>query len=158
MLPAQQRFHAGNAAAGDIPLGLIVKPELLALERVPQARLQRQALERIGIELLRIELKVVLSLRLRLIHGDIGILGQRLLIQAILRVGADADARRDAKFLAHQRKGLGGGRENFLCDDCRVFFVLQFRQQNDEFIPAERATVSLSRTQPFSRLATSLSS
>src|ERR1700733_1168383 len=111
-----------------------MKSEFIALERVPQARLERKALERIGIELLRIELEVVLSLRLRLIHGDIGILGQRLLILAILRVGADADARSHPEFLPHQGKGPGGGRENLLGDDCGVFFVLEFRQQNDELI------------------------
>jgi hypothetical protein len=49
VLPAQERFHAGDAAADNVALGLIVQPELLALERVPQTRFQRQPLERIGV-------------------------------------------------------------------------------------------------------------
>ena len=63
--PAQQRLHTGNLATGDIPLRLVVKEKLIALDRVPQARFERE-------------------------HGDIGVLGVRLLIQAIFRVGAVA--------------------------------------------------------------------
>ena len=104
-----------------------MKAKLIALERVPQARFQGEALERVGIELLGIELEVVLSLCFRLIHRNVGILGQRLLIQAIVRVRADADTRRDAKFLTHQGKGPRGGGEYFLGNDRSVLFVRQFR-------------------------------
>ncbi|MOA07104.1 hypothetical protein D3C78_1267830 [compost metagenome] len=45
MVPAQERFHAGNATTANISLGLVVKLELVALQRVAQAQLQRHPLQ-----------------------------------------------------------------------------------------------------------------
>src|ERR1019366_2785849 len=137
MLPAQQRFHACYLAAGDIPLGLIVKLKFAALECTSQARLQGEPFERVRIELLRTELEFVLTVLLGLIHRDIGVFRQRLLVVAVLRIGADADTRGDTKVLAQQNKRLGDRNKQFLSHGRCEFLVRQFSQQHHEFIAAQ---------------------
>ena len=137
----------------DIPLGLVVELEFVALERMPQARFQRQTLERVGVELLGIELEVVLAFFLGLVHRDIGVLRQRLLVQAVVRIGADADAGGDAKLLADQREGLGDRRREFSARRSRHTFPRPARgSSTTNSSPPRRATVSLSRRQVLSRL------
>ena len=50
MLPAYQRFDAGNEAAAHIDLRLVMQQEFAALDRSPQARLERQPLERMQVQ------------------------------------------------------------------------------------------------------------
>jgi hypothetical protein len=57
-----------------------------------------------GVELLRIELEIVLALLLGLVHGDVGLLGQDLLVLAVLWVGADPDAGRDTELLTEEHE------------------------------------------------------
>jgi hypothetical protein len=129
MLPAKQRFHARYATAADMAFGLIVQPKLIVFERMPQPRFQSEPFEGIGVQGRGVELKVVLAFSLRLIHRDIRVLGQRLLIEPIMRIGADADTRGDAKFVPDKGKRLCEDSQNLLCDRCGVLRIAQIRQQ-----------------------------
>src|SRR5882724_125238 len=111
-----------------------MQAKLVTLEGVPQARFQGETLEGVRIQLFGIELKVVLALRLCLIHRDIGILGQGLLVLPVLRIDADADTRGDSKLMTDEGKRLADDGQYLLRYGCRVLPVLQFRQQHDEFI------------------------
>src|ERR1700693_5100548 len=114
MLPTQQSLHTRYPATRNIPLGLIVKLKFAALERMPQARLQREPLERVRIQLLGVKLKIVLAVLLGLIHRDIGVFRESLLIKAVARISADADARGYTKFLSQQQIRFADGVDYFL--------------------------------------------
>ena len=64
---------------------------------------------------------------------------QRLGVRAVGRVHGDTDARRDMQVLAgdpvrHRHRG-----EQFVGAECRVGCARHFRQQDDEFVPAQPA-------------------
>jgi hypothetical protein len=46
MVPPRQGLHAGDATMADIPFGLVVEAQFVALQRVPQARLDCKPLQR----------------------------------------------------------------------------------------------------------------
>ena len=92
MLPANQGFHAGDAAAAQVDDRLIVQHELFALERAPQAGLEHRVLERRSGRFVRVELVGVLALLLRPVHRDVGVLQQCRRVGCVVRIDADADA------------------------------------------------------------------
>src|SRR5713226_7147787 len=98
MLPTDQRFHTREVSRLHVYLRLVVEQKLIALERVAQAGFQRQTLKRMGIDLGGIELVIVFTVILGQIHGDIGMLHQRLLVLAVLGISTDADAGGDMVF------------------------------------------------------------
>jgi hypothetical protein len=51
MAPADERLDAGHAAGAKVDLGLVEDLDLAALERVAQARLEREALLRELVQL-----------------------------------------------------------------------------------------------------------
>ncbi len=120
-----------------VALRLVVETELAAFERVPQARLQREALERVGVERLGVELEVVLALELGLVHRDVGVLRERLLVLPVRGMDRDADARRDADLVPHQRERSGDRREHVLRHRRRVPHLRHFGQQRDELVSAQ---------------------
>ncbi len=137
MAPAQQGLHAGDAAAPDVPLGLVLEFEFAEFQRVPQAGLEVETLERMRVQLLGIELEIVLAHLLGLVHRDVGVLRERPLVQAVLRIGADPDADRDAELLADQQERAGHRGEDLLSDGHDVLPVVEFRKQDDELVAAQ---------------------
>ena len=85
MVPAQQRLDAGDLAGRHIDLRLIVQRELVALQRAAQRGLQRQALDRLRLDLLGEEAEAVLAVFLGEVHRHVGVLGQRLHVGAVGR-------------------------------------------------------------------------
>ncbi len=106
VIPANQRLSAGDAAAAQFDLRLVVQDKLLALERVAQLRLKRQALERLGVHIGRVKLVAITTLALGAREGDIGIGGDARHVLAIVRAETDPGAGGEKDFLAIEREGL----------------------------------------------------
>jgi len=92
MPPAHQRLDPGQLAASEVELRLIVQHQLIARHRAAQGVLHHQALERARGQLRGKELVVVAPLRLRLIHGKVGVLEQVIDVITILWIKCNADA------------------------------------------------------------------
>ena len=99
-----------TAAGGEVDLRLVEEPELVALERLAQVALERQALQRAGVHRRRAELEAVASQLLGAVHGDVGAGQQRLGVVAVGREEADADAGGDVEPLAVDLDRPGDGR------------------------------------------------
>ena len=93
--PAQQGFDAGDQAAAQIDLGLVVQGQFIALDGMAQGGFHLQVSQGLGIHRLVVECEGVAPGVLGAVHGGVGVLQQGVAILAILRVKADADARRD---------------------------------------------------------------
>jgi hypothetical protein len=74
--PAQQRFGADHAPAGERDLGLQVQVEALFVERDPDPVLHHQALVGGGVHGRRIELEVAAPLALGHVHRGVGVAHQ----------------------------------------------------------------------------------
>ncbi len=76
MAPADQRFHAQQASGAQIHDRLVFEEELLLVDGPADIRFQAQPLVQ-HILHLRLEHRVpVLTRRLRVIHGDVGVTEQ----------------------------------------------------------------------------------
>jgi hypothetical protein len=137
VLIGKQRFDAGDVSGRKVDLRLIVQLELVALQCTAQTRFQRETLERVGVELLGIELKIVLSLSLRLVHRDVGVLHERRFVAAVLRISGDTHACRDSKLLPEQHQRTSNRCENLMRDGAGVIFLGDLRQQDDELVTAQ---------------------
>ncbi|MNP33505.1 hypothetical protein D3C76_1267470 [compost metagenome] len=74
---------------------------------------------------------------LGLVHRDIGVFLECLLVQAILWEDTDADAGGHPELLALEVEGPGNGAEDFLGGGCHVLVIGQLRQQDHEFVAAQ---------------------
>ena len=135
--PAQQGFHAGDLAGGQIMLVLVVQAEFPMLQRLTQGDFQTHALQaQLAVGLL-VKVEFVATFFLGVIHGDVGRLEQRLLVFGILGITADAHTDGHAEFLAEQVIGLADGRQDAIGHDCQVALITLFRQQNHEFVTGQ---------------------
>ncbi len=110
---------------------------MIALERTAQRGLQRQPLDRLGLDLLGEETEAVLAVFLGKIHRHVGILGQRLRVVAVGRVHRDADRGRGVAFMAAQLQRLAEDGQQIAGD---VLDFIPFRgllENHDEFVAAE---------------------
>src|SRR4029077_15301832 len=99
-VPANQRFHSGDRLRAQVELRLIVKDELVMLQRLMQRSLECETFRRLSRQERRAELVAVSSRLFRLVQSRVGALQQRLRIVAVLRVEGDADAGGDVEFMA----------------------------------------------------------
>src|SRR5258706_6503725 len=90
-----------------------------------------------GVHLLRMVLKVVLAFLLGLVHRDVRVFHQRLLILAVPRIYADADAGRDANFLPENVERAGDFRKDLARHPGDIFGLAYVLQQYDELVAAE---------------------
>ena len=118
-------------------LRLIVQRELIAFEGAAQGGFQRQALDRLGLDLLGEEAETVLAVFLGEVHRHVGILGQRLHVATIRRVHGDADAGRGVALVAAQLQGLAEHRQQVAGDAFDVIALGDLLQNDDEFVAAE---------------------
>src|SRR5690606_34665330 len=121
----------------DVDLRLVLERELLALERTPKLRLEREPLDRQRARGLRVELKVVLALVLRAIHREVGFLHQRPRVVAVAGIERDADAGRDAALLTHDLDRLDRGGEQLARDLRGLRRTPNPLDEHDELIAAE---------------------
>ena len=113
-----------------------MQQEFIALDRPPEAGLQRQPLERMLVHLYRIELQIVLALLLGAVHRNVSVLQQRLLVMPVVGIDADADARRHVKFLAANQKRARYGIEYFLSHAGYLRGVGHILDQHHELVAA----------------------
>ena len=137
MVPAQQRLDAGDLPARHIDLGLIVQRKLVALQRAAQRGFQRQALDRLRLDLLGEEAEAVLAVFLGEIHRHVGVLGQRLHVGAVGRIHRDADRGRGVALVAAELQRLAQHRQQLAGDALDLVTFGGFFQDDDEFVAAE---------------------
>jgi hypothetical protein len=145
VVPAHQRFHAAQAVAHAVDLGLVVQLELLELDRAAQVALQLQLLGGVGAHV-GLEHHVVAAARaLGLVHGRVGV-GHELVGLALFRMQHDADRARDLQLLAHHVEGLGD-RAQHAVGGLRAFgaVVHAFEQQQELVAADARHGVALAR-------------
>ena len=137
VLPAHERFEAGELAGLHVELGLVVQDELARVgEGGAQLGDQRQAERAVVVEHPVVHRQPQMRL-LRDVHGDIRVLQQGLEIGAVLRRDGDADAGLDveAGSLEHERSGEFG--PDAPAQRLRVHRIGNVRQQDDELVTAE---------------------
>jgi hypothetical protein len=78
-------------------------------------------------------------MRLRVEQSSVGILQKCLSVRPVIRVHADADARRDAQILVLDAVWCSQCSEYFVGAEGRVIWAGHFREQNHEFIPTVTA-------------------
>ena len=85
MLPAHQRLDAGHRAGAHRDLGLVEKPQLIGVERAPDARAHDDPLlGRAAVDFGE-EREAVAPGILRAVHRDVGLLEQRRRVVAVVR-------------------------------------------------------------------------
>ena len=96
-----------------------------------------RALDAVGIHFRRIELVVVLAGGLGAVHGDVGILQQRLRIQTVVRIGGDADADAQLVFVAVDFERCRRFRQQALGDFTQLVRIVVILDQRQELIAAD---------------------
>ena len=91
MIPAQQSLGAGDGAAGQINLGLVVQHKLMPFQGHAQFGFDGLPGHGLITHVAGKKLVIVAAPLFRLVHGAIGMFDQSLGIQAIGRVRADAN-------------------------------------------------------------------
>ena len=134
MLPAHQRLHAGNLAAAQVDLRLVVEQEFVAFQRMVKAVFQHQPLHRPDVHFGGVVLGVVAAQFLGAVHGGIRVLQQRLPVLAVLGIGRDADAARDVQLASVDVERRGHRLEDFLRDHRHIVFFPDFRQDQDKLV------------------------
>lgn len=94
MLPTHQRLDTAHPAAHQVDDRLVVQAELVVGQRQAQAVFDLQPVDGGIVHFLVEELEVVPPGHLGVVHGGIGILHQRLAIDAIGGIDGDTDTRR----------------------------------------------------------------
>ena len=100
VLPTHQRFYTGDLAGRERHLGLVVNPELALAQTVSEFALCGKAGREFVVHLVREELVAILAAPLDVVHGDIGVLNERLTGITRLGIHGNADTRADKKFVA----------------------------------------------------------
>ena len=134
MRPAQQRLYAGYLPGGHLHLRLIVQLELIALEGTTQRRFERQAFNRLGLDLLGEEPEGVLAVFLGAIHRHIGFLRQHLHVGTVRRISRDADTGRGMAFVAAQLQRLAENRQQVTGDPLDVMAFRGLPENDDELV------------------------
>ena len=137
VMPADQRLDTDDAAARDADLRLEVKLELRAiLERQAQIVFQRDALDVRGVHR-RLELQeTVFSLRLGLVHGDVGVADQDVRCLAVLGINGNADTRRRDEVACAHRERPSQLAHDLLGDDENVVRRVDVGEQHSELVAA----------------------
>ena len=149
MPPSQEGLGPADPAASDVDDRLVMQDQLFIGQRLSQPVLQRKPLKSPGVHGRRVKLVVVASFLLRSVQGDIGILDERLGVQAVIRVHADADAGRDENVPLLDGERIPNALEKFRRDFACVLLRRDPCEENDELVsPQARDGIS----SPYARL------
>ena len=107
MLPAQQRLEADDALAAHRDARLVVEAQLVALERAPQAGLEREPLESASVELGRVELERAVPGLAGTERCGLGAPDELVRRVVIGGIAGDPDGGRNAQLVAGDREGPG---------------------------------------------------
>jgi hypothetical protein len=136
VLPAQQRLRPPNLAAAQVHHRLIVEHQLAVLERLPEAVLEGEPLERLGVHGRGVELIVVPALVLGPVHRGVGVADQRLHVLTVGGIEAHADAGRNEKLALVDGEGEADGLQHLLADLGGVLLAADSRDQEGELVSA----------------------
>jgi hypothetical protein len=132
-----RKFGAEDAPAREIELRLVVHQELLLLQRVAQAILQRHAPLDHGVHVPRIELEAIPALLLGVIHRRVGFLEEFFEVRGVAREGGDADARADGGGLTAELDRLAQDVHELARHRGGVELVGEVGQEHGELVAAE---------------------
>ena len=137
MMPAHESFKAHNLLSLQLDNGLVVKFELLLLDRCLQIALQAPPFPQLLI-LLRLKEGISTSTgRLRLIQGKIGILQKLIRVTPLAWRQDDADACRGAHFTPEHVMRLANGAQYTLGQLRGLHFSGDPRLNDGKFVAAE---------------------
>ena len=136
VVPAQQRLAADGAHRGEVGLGLVVDDELALFEGAVQGTGERQAIVDAVVHGRRIELPAVAAQLLGAVHRHLGVVEQRLGVDAVARIERQADARREPELVIIDQPGLGEALRKTPGDGEAVVTTRQAGQQHGELITA----------------------
>jgi hypothetical protein len=134
--PAQQGFHADDAAAREVDLRLVVEREFPLFEGPAQAVFQVQALEGVHVHDFVEEAVGVSAAFLGVVHGGVGVFHQHLDAGAVFRVEGDADRERCAQLLVVDFEGRFELDEDFFGHPRGVVGAVHAGEHDQEFIAA----------------------
>ena len=137
MIPSQQRFETLDPATLDVDLRLVVKDELLVLERPRKAGNQERPLVCSIILRRLVELTRVPSQFLRSVHGVGSPLDQQIWVGSVVRKQGDADTRVDVDLMAFDQERLADHLHDPLGNAHRVLFITEIVEEADELVAAE---------------------
>ena len=113
---------------------LVVKLELVGLDRALEIDLELHALDDVGVHVRGVRAVAALALGLCPVHGEIGVAKERL---GVLGPGCDPDARADVDLAALDRDRVGERLEHAACCRGRVGRVVDLLDQDGELVAAE---------------------
>ena len=135
MLPADQRFHAGDVFAFRLDLRLIVDAQFAVLFGKAKFRFEREPLLMRFFRHRDVRLEIVAAHAFRAVHRDVGMLEQTFGAGRVVRIETDADAR------GHVQFGTVGERErhfhhahDLLGDAHHVVALHDVAQDHREFV------------------------
>ncbi len=136
--PAQQGLEAADGAiAAEVDLRLVVQVELVAREGVAQGVFQLQVAAGIGIHGGGVEAEGVAPGALGFVHGDVGVLQQRLDAVAVAREERDAEAGRTVDAVALDLDRRRDGLDELACHHGDMVLVRDIGQEHDELVAAQ---------------------
>ena len=137
VVPAHERFDAGNAPGAHVDLRLIVQHQFAALERLVQGLFEFPALAVDGVEFRAIQGNRVAPAALDRIHRGIRVAQQRFDIGAVVRIAGDADRCADEILASAHHERLAHHRKYALGNLAHMLAVAAFGQEDRELVPAK---------------------
>ena len=135
IVPAQQRFDAGERAVGQRNLGLVVQLQAAVVQCLAEALHQLEVAAQALAHLRAVE-AVAAAGALGAVHGDVGMLDQVLHAGGVVRIDRDADAGAKREIDAAHADGLAHFRQQAERDGLRALAVGVVGDY-DEFVAAE---------------------
>ena len=137
MAPAHQRLGAAHACEAYDGLRLVIRQQLVALQRIAQVVLQRQQVARALVELRRKQADPAAARLLGLVHGQVGVAHELFAIVAMPWVQRHANAGGEVQAVAVHVGGLIQRRDQFASHLHRFVGVAHLGQQHRKFIAAQ---------------------
>ncbi len=137
MRPAHQHLGAGAAPVVRADLRLVVEAEFAAVERAPQLALDAQAVPRLGVELLGVELEAGTALLGDVAGGHAAVAEQRACLHVVVGEDRDADRRADRELLPGGAERRGHRGEETLRDRRRLFAARDAGEEERELVVAD---------------------
>src|SRR5438132_3831591 len=137
MLPSKQSFDSDRFGGLKRDERLIVKRELVPLDRVAKIVLENQPLECNGVHRRGVELIAIASLCFGAMQCGIGVADQSLAIVSVGWKHADAQAAGDMEVVVEHTERRAETIEDFLSDASGILNVRYARNQKEEVVTAQ---------------------
>jgi len=139
MAPAQQGFRADDGAAGHVEGGLELQHEFIPAQGGAQVLFQAGPFDDLRMHVRIEKLEIVAPAFFRVVHGDIGVVQQRVDGVAIAGKDGHADRGRHLQLVVAQLIGLRDGLQQAGRHVRRLVDAAHFGQDDDEFVAAVAA-------------------